>query len=548
MGTNEDPLYNAVIIGAGFSGLYMLYRLRELGLSVRLYEKGKDVGGTWYWNRYPGARCDSEGIYYSYSFSPELEQEWPLVERYPPQPDTLRYLQHVADRFDLRKDIQFDTRITSATFDEAFNLWTLRTSDGSEVTARFFITAVGCLNAANKPKIEGAECFVGAAHHTSEWPHEGVDFTGKRVGVIGTGSTGIQIIPVVAQQAAHLTVFQRTPQFTFPANLDLLDPEFVQDVKTNYRELRRQCRMSAAGTPYPPSELSALQVTEEERRKAYEQAWDRKVGTRFLATFNDLMVNKEANDTVADFVRSKIDEIVLDPAIGEMLKPRDYPIGTKRPPIDRGYYETYNRPNVTLVDLRRSPIEMITPNGVRTSDGEHELDIIVYATGFDALTGSIVAIDIRGKSGVSLKAKWSEGPRTYLGIGSSGFPNLFTITGPGSPSVLSNMPVSIEQNVEWITECITHLIQNGIESIEATEQAEDLWTKHVNNVASQTLYPQANSWYMGANIPGKPRVFLPYVGGVGNYRKICDEVSSKDYDGFLLDGHAANGAMSVRFT
>jgi cation diffusion facilitator CzcD-associated flavoprotein CzcO len=545
--TKIRPSYDAIVIGAGFSGLYMLYRLRERGLSVRLYEKGGDVGGTWYWNRYPGARCDSEGFYYSYSFSPELDQEWPLIERYPPQPDTLRYLQHVADRFDLRRDIQFDTRVASAIFDESSNVWELHNEDGSETIATFLITAIGCLSTANKPRIKGADTFQGVAYHTSEWPHEHVAFGGKRVGVIGTGSTGIQIIPVIAERAAHLTVFQRTPQFALPCNLDVLEPDFVRDVKATYPELRLKCRESMVGTPYAPSQMSALELTAQERQRAYQAAWDRNLGTRFMGTFNDLVLNKEANDTAADFVRSKIDEIVRDPAVAELLKPTDFPIGTKRPPVGRGYYETFNRPNVLLVDLRKSPIEEITPRGIRAGDTEHKLDMIVYATGFDAMTGSLLAIDIRGRAGTSLKKKWEKGPRTYLGIAMAGFPNLFSITGPGSPSVLTNMAAAIEQHVEWIIECLTFMREKGIKSVEATEVAEDSWTEHVNNVADQTLYPQARSWYMGANIPGKPRAFLPYVGGLAKYRGICDEVAGKRYDGFLLDGQAANEELSTRF-
>lgn len=533
-GTNVARDFDAIIIGAGFSGLYMLYRLRQLGLSVRVYEKGDGVGGTWYWNRYPGARCDSESMYYSYSFSPELEQEWHWTERYPRQPEVLRYLNHVADRFDLRRDIQFGTCVESAIFDESDNRWVVRTDGGTEVSATFCITAVGCLSTANKPRFKGHESFLGQTYHTGDWPHDGVDFTGKRVGVIGTGASGIQAIPVIAEQADHLTVFQRTPNFTVPAENRPMDADFERQWKASYREWRTRGRESAAGIPYPVSEVSALDATEEERKSAYQAAWGAG-GFRFVfGTYCDIVTNEDANETAARFVRSKIDEIVHDPAVAEMLKPTSYPFGTKRLPLDTDYYKTFNRPNVTLVDLRKSPIEEFVRDGIRTRDGVHVLDIIVFATGFDAMTGPLFSMDIRGKGGVRLTTKWAEGPKTYLGLGTAGFPNLLTITGPGSPSVLSNMPVSIEQHVDWIADCIKYLRQHQFSTIEATEPAEKEWTEHVNEVASYTLYPKAASWYMGANIPGKPRIFMPYVGGVGNYRKKCDEVAASGYSGFAL--------------
>jgi cation diffusion facilitator CzcD-associated flavoprotein CzcO len=532
---DAEPL-DAVVIGAGFAGLYMVYRLREQGFSVHGLERGDGVGGTWYWNRYPGARCDSEIMFYSFSFLTDLEQEWPLTERYPGQPDILRYLEEVADRLDLRKDFTFGAEVTAAEFDEAANVWTLRTARGDEVTARYVVTAVGCLSTANQPGFPGADTFGGLSLHTGNWPREPVDFTGKRVAVIGTGASGIQAIPVLAEQAAHLTVFQRTAQFTIPAENGPLDEQFVALWKQNYPEWRRRARQSAAGFPYTPSVTSALEVPEAERRATFEAAWGAGGFTFLSGTFRDLVLSEEANQTAADFVRSKIDEIIRDPAVADMLKPRGFPIGTKRLPLDTNYYETFNRPNVTLVDLLRTPVEEVTPAGIRTSDGHHDLDVIVYATGFDALTGPLEALGIRGRGGQPLTDAWREGPRTYLGVAVPGFPNLFTITGPGSPSVLSNMPVSIEQHVEWIGDCLAWLRGQGAEVIEATDQAAADWTDHVQQAASGTLHPKAATWYMGANIPGKPRVFLPYIGGVGNYRDHCATVAASGYEGFTVSG------------
>jgi len=526
--------FDAVVVGAGFSGLYMLYRLRQLGLSARVYEAGDGVGGTWYWNRYPGARCDSESVYYCYTFSPELAQEWEWTERYPAQPEILRYLNHVADRFDLRRDIQLNTRVTSATYDQATERWQIGTADGGRVTATYFITAIGCLSATNIPQIEGLDTFQGRWYHTSRWPHEGVDFTGQRVAVIGTGSTGIQAVPEIAKQAAQLTVFQRTPNYTVPARNAPLDPEAYRELKATYPAIQQKSRESGFGMPFAPPERSALSVTPEERQRIYEAGWQKGGFRFFLDTFNDIALNKAANDTAADFIRAKIQEIVHDPDTAELLMPRDYPYGTKRPPIDTDYYETFNRDNVKLVDLRRSPIETITPTGLRTTEAEYEFDSIVFATGFDAMTGGFFRIDIRGRDGLSLKDRWAAGPRTYLGISTHGFPNLFMITGPGSPSVLSNMPISIEQHVEWIADCIAYLRAHDLASVEPSLDAEDRWVAHVNEVAAGTLFPLANSWYLGANIPGKPRVFMPYVGGVGNYRKICADVAAKGYEGFVL--------------
>ncbi len=527
--------YDAVIVGAGFSGLYMLHKLRDdLGFSARVLEAGDGVGGTWYWNRYPGARCDSESYYYSYSFSEELQQEWEWSERYPEQPEIMRYLNYVADKFDLCRDIQFETRVTAARFDEEKNRWLVQTDGGERFSTRFFITAVGCLSAANIPNIKGLDSFEGEWYHTGAWPHEGVDFAGKKVGVVGTGSTGIQAIPVIAEQAAHLTVFQRTANYSIPARNAPMDPEFQKQVKASYDEIRRKQRESTNGHPFDVGDKSPLDVPEEERQAMYEAAWEQG-GLRFRATFNDLIFNKEANDTASDFIRSKIREIVRDPDVAEKLTPYDHPFASKRPPIDTDYFETYNRDNVTLVDVRTSPIKEITSNGIRTTDAEYELDAIVFATGFDALTGPLLNIDIRGKDGKSLKEKWADGPRMYLGLQTAGFPNMFTITGPGSPSVLTNMPTSIEHHVEWISDCIEYMRERDLDLIEATVDAEEAWVAHVNEAADRTLLPLAkSSWYLGANVPGKPRVFMPYAGGLATYIQECHDVAAKGYEGFAL--------------
>lgn len=527
--------YDAIIVGAGFSGLYQLHCLRDrLGLSVRVLEAADGVGGTWYWNRYPGARCDSESYYYSYSFSPELEQDWEWTERYPEHSEILRYLNHVAERFDLLRDIQFETRVTGAAFDEARDRWSVTTASGERFEAPFLITAVGCLSAANVPAIEGLERFAGEWYHTGRWPHEGVDFAGKRVGLIGTGSTGIQATPVIAAQAAHLTVFQRTANYSVPARNGPMSPEVQREIKANYAAIREKARASTNGHPFDVSEQSALDVTEEERLARYEAAWERG-GLRFRAVFRDLLLDKAANDTASEFIRAKIRSIVKDPEVAAKLTPTDHPFASKRPPIDTDYFETFNRDNVLLVDLKATPIEEIVPEGVRTRDATYPLDVIVFATGFDALTGPLLALDIRGSGGRPLKEAWAAGPRTYLGLQTPGFPNLFTITGPGSPSVLTNMPIAIEQHVEWITRCIAHLRERDLARIEATPEATEAWVAHVNEAAHATLLPMANSsWYLGANVPGKPRVFMPYAGGMARYRSHCEAVAAKGYEGFAL--------------
>ena len=530
--SGENDL-DAVVVGAGFAGLYMLHRLRGLGLSVQVFEAGDGVGGTWYWNRYPGARCDVESMDYSYSFSDELQQEWTWTERYAAQPEILKYINHVADRFDLRRDIKFSTRVTAAVFDDARSRWTVHTDRGDRVSARFCVMATGCLSDAQVPDIKGRETFAGPWYHTGHWPHGGVDFTGQRVGIIGTGSSAIQSIPIIARQASQLVVFQRTPNYSMPAHNAALDPEYEQRVKAGYAEFRRQARESRIGFVVERSGDSALAAAPDEREREYEKRW-RRGGLGFSAAYADILTSQEANDTAAEFFRKKIRAIVRDPDVAAALTPTDYPLGTKRLCVDTDYYATFNRDNVSLVDLRKTPIEAITPRGVRTTAAEYAVDSLVFATGFDAMTGALLKMDIRGRGGLALRDKWAAGPRTYLGLAVAGFPNLFTITGPGSPSVLSNMIVSIEQHVDWITDCLRELRAQDRQCIEATAEAEEAWVTHVNDVGHMTLYPRAKSWYMGANVPGKPRIFMPYIGGVGVYRQKCDEVAAAGYVGFTL--------------
>ncbi|WP_066469564.1 NAD(P)/FAD-dependent oxidoreductase [Bosea sp. WAO] len=526
--------FDVVIVGAGFSGLYMLHRLRRLGFSVHVFEAGSDVGGTWYWNRYPGARCDVESMQYSYSFDEALQQEWRWSERFAGQPEILRYINHVADRFDLRRDISLDTRVASATYDEDAAEWTLTTRAGARIAARFCIMATGCLSAARTPDFPGMAAYRGRIFHTGHWPHEGVDFSGLTVGVVGTGSSAIQAIPLIAAQAKQLTVFQRTPNFSVPARNWAMTEAYEQSWKSDYAGLRRRAREETrSGTIYEFSDKGALAVDAEAREREYERRWQ-KGGANFMHAFNDILVDKAANDTAADFVRNKIRQSVTDPRTAEALLPHDHPLGAKRICVDTDYYETFNRGNVALVDVREAPIEGLTAAGLRVGGRDYAFDAIVFATGFDAMTGALDAIDIRGCDGSSLKQAWSAGPRSYLGLMSAGFPNLFTITGPGSPSVLSNVIVSIEQHVDWIADCLAHLRRNGLNRIEADRQAQEDWVTHVNEVAHRTLYPQANSWYMGANIPGKTRVFMPYIGGVNVYRQICSDVAAEGYRGFRL--------------
>ncbi len=525
---------DALIVGAGFAGLYQLMKLRELGLSVRVVEQGAGVGGTWYWNRYPGARCDSESHVYWYTFSKELMHEWEWSERYPGQAEIMRYLNFVADKFDLRRDIQFNTRVNAARYDAASNRWQVETEQGETFEAKFLITAVGCLSTANVPKIPGLADFKGEWYHTGQWPHEGVDFTGKRVAQIGTGSTGIQAAPVIAEQAAHLTVFQRTANYSVPARNVPLTSEFKQYVKDHAADIRQTTHETYNGMGFRVSERNAVETPPEDREKLYEAAWERG-GLQFRATFQDMLFSKEANDTAADFIKRKIRSIVKDERTAAILSDIDHPYAAKRPPIDTDYFETFNRPNVSLVYLREEPIERISERGIVTSKGEYPVDIIVFATGFDAMTGPLLRLNITGRDGVALRDVWEAGPRNYLGLGVAGFPNLFTITGPGSPSVLCNMPVAIEQHADWIADCITHMRTNGLERIEAKPDAVDKWVAEVNDVANKTLLPMAkHSWYLGANIPGKPRVFMPYAGGMLRYRQICQDVVARGYEGFSL--------------
>jgi cyclohexanone monooxygenase len=536
---------DVVVVGAGFAGLYMLYRLRGLGMTARAFEQGDGVGGTWYWNRYPGARCDVESMQYSYSFSDELQQEWDWSERYAPQPEILKYANHVADRFDLRPDIQFNTRVERCVFDESANRWSVATSDGKPVTAKFVVLATGCLSNARMPDIKGLGDFKGKVYHTGNWPHEEVDFTGLRVGVIGTGSSAIQSVPVIAGQASHLTVFQRTANFSIPARNAPLSASERETFRQNYPEVRRFAREEARNGIYTElPDRGALDDADNERRARYEARW-RRGGLTFMSVYNNLALDKTANDTAADFVREKIAEIVKDPETARLLQPSSHPIGTKRICIDTDYFATFNRPNVTLVDIKSNPIDEILPHAVRAGGKDHEVDALVLATGFDAMTGSVARIDIHGRDGVTLNQKWAEGPKTCLGLMSAGFPNLFIVTGPGSPSVLSNMIVSIEQHVDWIADCMAYMRARRLEAMEAKKQAEDEWVAHVNEVASATLYPQANSWYMGANIPGKPRIFMPYIGGVGPYRQICNDVAAKGYEGFAMTGAPQRRKVAV---
>jgi cation diffusion facilitator CzcD-associated flavoprotein CzcO len=543
VGSAEDqPDFDAVVIGAGFAGLAMLHRLGESGMTARLFEAGSDVGGTWYWNRYPGAACDSMSHVYSFAFSDDLLQEWSWSTRYPKQPEVLKYLGYVADRFDLRRHIKFDTRVTAAVFEEAGTRWRITTDDGAETTARFLITGVGCLSAAQIPNFPGRDRFLGETYHTGAWPHEGVDFSGKRVGVIGTGSSGIQVIPLIAEEADQLTVFQRTANYSIPARNRAIDPDWEREVKADYRNLREQAKTTPTGNLFWLDEQSALDVPAEERNRRFQEHWDEGGFKILFGGYSDLVADLKANETIAEFVRNKIRETVKDPETARKLVPTDHPIGTKRPPLDTNYFETYNRDNVTLVDLKAEPLTEITERGIRTDAREYELDAIVFATGFDAMTGALFGIDIRADDGAELKAKWESGPLTYLGIATAGFPNLFMITGPGSPSVLSNMPVSIEQHVDWIGDFLDFLRERDLDRVEAELEAEDEWTVRVREEANETLLPLANSWYVGANTPGKPRVVFPYTGGVGVYRQHCAEIAAAGYPGFKASSPRTVGA------
>src|SRR5215213_2858682 len=535
-GTKLDV--DVVVVGAGLAGLYMLKRLRDLGLSTTVLETGHDVGGTWYWNRYPGARCDVPTTDYTYSWDQQLDTEWTWSEKYATQPEILRYLQHVADKHDLRKDIRFSTRVTAADWDDATSTWTITTGQGDTITCRWYVMATGCLSMPKELDIAGADRFQGDVYFTSRWPHEGVDLTGKRVGVIGTGSSGIQSIPIIAQQASEMVVFQRTPNFSIPARNGPADAERLAQIAADREAYRTSGKWSRGGVPVEQPVDTAASVPRDEQLRRLESGYASGELFGILGVFADQGTNKEANDVVAEFLRDKIRSIVKDPEVAETLCPKDHPFGTKRPCLDTGYYETFNLLHVTLVDLRKTPINTITETGIETTDRTFEFDVIVFATGFDAMTGAIVGVDITGKDGATLEDKWAHGPVTYLGLMTVGFPNLFMITGPGSPSVLSNMSVSIEQHVDWIADQLAKMRERGFDRIEPTETAEAGWVQHVNDCGDITLYPTANSWYMGANVPGKPRVFLPYIGGVDVYRKTCDTVVEQDFLGFELSGPA----------
>ena len=525
---------DVVVVGAGFSGLYLLYRLRKAGFSTRVFERGGDVGGTWYWNRYPGARCDVESLQYSYSFDEQLQQDWHWPEKFSAQPDILAYANHVADRFNLKKDIEFNIEVKASWFDENLKTWKITTNTGEEINAQYFIMATGCISTTQIPNIKGLSDYVGNTFHTGDWPHEEVDFSGQSIAVIGTGSSGIQSIPVLAKQAKKLTVFQRTPNYSIPSQNEPMTKKYERSWKDVYSERRKEMRYSAHGSLKDLNDVPALSVDEDQRQELYTKRWAIG-GTGFLGSFNDLLTNADANYTAAEYVRQQIKRVVKDKETAEILCPRSYPIGTKRICIDTGYFETYNRENVKLVDISKQPIQRLVTDGIIVDDQLYPFDSIIFATGFDAMTGSIFNVDIKGRDGLALKEKWNAGPKTYLGLMSASFPNLFMITGPGSPSVKSNMIMSIEQHVDLVIETLLSMRRKGLSVVEPELEAENKWVDHVQEVANKTLFPQANSWYMGANIPGKPRLFMPYIGGVGAYREICEEIVANNYRGFKFE-------------
>jgi cation diffusion facilitator CzcD-associated flavoprotein CzcO len=522
--------YDVVIIGAGVAGLYQLYRIRQLGLSVRVFDDGGGVGGTWYWNRYPGCRFDSESYTYGYSWSEELLQEWDWKEHFSGQPENERYLNYVADKFDLRRDIQLNARVTAAVFDEKENRWELALASGQRVRARFVIAAVGLLSAHYVPDIPGIESFKGESYHTSRWPKEKVDFTGKRVGVIGTGATAVQLIPVIAKEVKHLTVFQRTANYCAPLRNAQIDPETQRKIKASYPEIFQKCRETAAAFMHDFDPRKTLEVPKAERLAFYEELWAQPGFKKWLGNFYDIMSDREANEDYAEFVRNKIRARVKDPVVAEKLVPKDHPFGSKRIPLETEYYEAYNRDNVVLVDLKETPIECITPTGIKTSDREYEFDMIIYATGFDAITGPLTRMDIRGEGGQTLKDKWAEGPSNYLGVQTAGFPNFFI----ANAATFCNVPRCIEIVVEWISDCIGYLHRKNLQRIAATPQAEAAWMEHSNELLVGSLLTQANSWFIGANIPGKKRAFLIYANTAPAYREKCAEVAAKGYEGFVL--------------
>jgi cyclohexanone monooxygenase len=529
------PDLDVVVVGAGFAGLYMLYRLRELGLRTTVFERGDGVGGTWYWNRYPGARCDIESFDYQYSFSDELVRDWVWTERYASQPEILAYLNHVADRFKLRTDIKLGTTVRDMTWVEAAHHWSVTIDDGVTVTAQFCVMAAGNLSSIKRPDFDGLDDFRGQWLHTARWPEAGVDLTGKRVGIVGTGSTGIQALPLIAEAAAQVVVFQRTPNYSMPARNRRIAETERQEIIAGFTERRRVCEESEAGTPMPPADVAGTQTTQEEINARYEAGWQRGGINSLSYAFTDFFTSEQTNRTAQEFARAKIHAAVNDPEVAAALSPTHH-IGTKRTAVDTSYFQTYNRDNVTLVDLRKAPLDHITEGGIRTAEQHYDLDVIVFAIGFDAMTGALLEIDITGRDGRTLREAWQDGPATYLGLVVSGFPNMFMVTGPGSPGVLSNMVVSIEQHVDFITALIDHVRHERLDEVDGDEAAQVEWVAHVNDLAAETLYPQASSWYLGTNMPGKPRVFMPYVGGCGRYRQKCDEVVAAGYQGFRLTG------------
>ena len=526
----EVEKFDAIIIGAGVTGLYSLYRLRELGLSVRAFEDGGGVGGTWYWNRYPGCRFDSESYSYGYSFSEELLQEWDWKELYSGQPENERYLNYVADKFDLRRHIRFNSRVVSNVFDEDENRWLVLLEDGHRASAQFLITSVGILSAGYIPDFEGIDSFKGAWCHTGRWPKEGMDLAGKRVGVIGTGATGVQLIAEIAREVGYLTVFQRTANYCAPLRNGPIDDETQREIKANYPEIFKTCNETAGSFVHKFDPRSAMEVSPDERLEQYERLWAEPGFKKWLANFYDVMMPGEANEDYAKFVREKIRERVHDPVVAEMLVPKDHMFGSKRLPCESGYYEVYNQDNVLLVDVREAPIERITPKGIKTRDAEYELDVIIFATGYDAVTGALNRMEIRGEGGQTLKDKFANGPRTYMGISSAGFPNLFTI----NAASVGNFVRSAEPLVEWMSEAINYVRENEFTRISATPEAEEEWTKHVAEDGAKILRTQANSWFVGANIPGKARVLLTSPDTAPVMRAKRAEVAANGYEGFLL--------------
>ena len=533
--SSNNQEYDAIIVGAGFAGLYQLICLRDqLGLNCLIIETGDDVGGTWYWNRYPGARCDTESHAYSYYFSDELLKEWTWSERYPGHAEIRKYINFVANKFNLKKDILFNEKVINAEFNENSNNWSLATNTGKQFQAKFVIAAVGCLSNTNIPNIKGLDSFKGKYYHTGNWPKTGVSFVNKKVGQIGTGSTGIQAVPVIAAEAKHLTVFQRTANYSIPARNAPLSEEFKDHVKKDHNYYREFLKRTPNGHPFEISSRLVSDVSTEEMNQIYEKAWE-KGGLQFRATFNDLVTNIDANKTASEFIKGKIRQTVTNKKFANILSDIDHPYAGKRPPIDSHYFETFNRDNINLIDLRSNPIMHIDNEGIQTKENHFDLDIIVFATGYDAMTGPLLNMNITGKQNLKLKDYWKEGPQTFLGLQIPGFPNLFTITGPGSPSVLTNMPMAIEQHVEWVRDCISFMNNKNHSTIEADSKSADKWGDEVNAVANKTLLPTVkHSWYLGANIPGKPQVFMPYAGGLPKYTKACNEVKNNNYKGFNI--------------